>query len=113
LLKAERDFGSRAGSRGDADDFVALLDDGARLHRDGVFPILGKASIRNFVAARILSVKWDPMRCEVARSCDLAYTYGKYEMKGSGGTKGYYAHVWRRSGKAPWWIVLDTAMEAR
>jgi ketosteroid isomerase-like protein len=113
LLRIERDFGRRAESRGDADDFVGLLDDAARLHRDGVFPVLGKAAIRDFLAARLLAVDWDPIHADVARSCDLAYTYGRYEMKGSGGSKGYYAHLWRRSGTSPWRIVLDTAMEVQ
>jgi ketosteroid isomerase-like protein len=109
LLTKERSLG-RHGSGGELDDFVRLLDDDARLHRSGTFPVVGKQAIRDFLAVKLLALKWEPIHADVARSGDLAYTYGSYELKGSGEPRGYYAHVWRRRSPRDWKIILDTAI---
>lgn len=62
------------------------------------------------------------MSADVARSNDLGYTYGRYELRGEGGggaggtqttaaaEKGYYVRVWKRArAGGRWKIALDTA----
>ena len=41
-----------------------------------------------------------PAGGEVAKSGDLGYTYGAYELRGGGRPveKGFYAHIWKRDG---------------
>jgi hypothetical protein len=61
----------------------------------------------------------EPLKAEVARSNDLGYTYGRYELRegdarpdATATEKGYYVRVWKRDGAgggaSRWKIVLDT-----
>lgn len=57
-----------------------------------------------------------PLKSDVALSNDLGYTYGSYELKGTGDAvaassaseKGYYVRVWKRDRAGRWKIALDT-----
>lgn len=89
-----------------AGGFLELLEDGARLYRDGVFPVIGKAAIRAFVADDPTVSARKPIKADVARSGDLGYTYGSYDAAGE---KGYFAHVWKRGGDGRWRLTFEVA----
>jgi len=114
LLRAENAFLGSAQKDGITAAFGNYLSSGARLHRDNVQPVLGREAIVQFLAAIDLVPTWAPMFADVARSGDLGYSYGSYELKTAshGDTlaeKGYYARVWKRDASGRWEIVLDTA----
>ncbi|MCA1850656.1 MAG: nuclear transport factor 2 family protein, partial [Acidobacteria bacterium] len=81
----------------------------ARLHRNGIFPITGKREISAYLKGKTMTVTGTTIKADVARSGDLGYTYGSYELKdGATNEKGYYVRVWKFAG-GKWRVVLDTA----
>jgi uncharacterized protein (TIGR02246 family) len=77
----------------------------------------GREAIRKlfagFFALPGLSISWQPSKAEVARSGELAYTTGTYQMSYSGGggkqvtDKGKYVTVWRRQRDGGWEVLDD------
>jgi ketosteroid isomerase-like protein len=113
LMSLDREFLKAVGSRGTAKAFLDYMDDDARLHRNGVFPLTGKTAIAQLLSAKPLVMSWEPIKSDVSQSGDLGYTYGSYELKDSGAQgeaaeKGYYVRVWRRDETGRWRLVLDT-----
>jgi len=110
LMKLDREFLSNSISRGTASAFLDCLSDDSRLHRHGMFPIIGLASIRLFLSANPMQLTWEPIKSDMSRSADLGYTYGSYQLKNteSEPEKGYYVRVWKRNGSGKWKLVLDT-----
>lgn len=78
----------------------------------------GKQSIRKPVADLLglpeLSIAWQPTKVEVARSGDLAYLYGAYELsfKDPGGKtvsdKGKNVEIWKKQSDGSWKCIVDT-----
>ena len=62
------------------------------------------------VAAIKGQLRWQPAKSDVARSLDLGYTYGTYELKsedGKGDESGNYVHVWKRQPDGKWKLALE------
>ncbi len=78
----------------------------------------GKENIRKVVTDMFampgFALSWQPTKVEVARSGDLAYSYGTYQAtfndpKGKPVTdQGKYAEVWKKQPDGSWKCVLDT-----
>ena len=123
LLKTDRDFLGEANARGALKAYQTYLGDEARLHRDRMFPLTTKELIRAHLSRNRSALSGEPMSADVARSNDLGYTYGRYELREGGGgggggaaqttaaaaEKGYYVRVWKRErAGGRWKIALDT-----
>lgn len=108
LLDTEREFLEEATSKGIVNAYLKYLCSDARLHRNGMLPTLGKDSIQMVLSRTTFTQTWKPIKGDVARSADLGYTYGSYEMKeGNAIEKGYYIHIWKRDAQNVWKIVFD------
>jgi len=107
LLEAERELlaAAEAGSVGQA--YQSRLSDDARVHRLNVMPVVGKDALRGWLAQQTMALNGEPIKADVARSGDLGYAYGEYELGGAKPEKGYYARVWKRDGQGEWRIVMD------
>ncbi len=78
----------------------------------------GKENIRKVVTDMFampgFALSWQPTKVEIARSGDLAYSYGTYQAtfndpKGKPVTdQGKYAEVWKKQPDGGWKCVLDT-----
>jgi ketosteroid isomerase-like protein len=108
LVEAERGFARAAVEHGVREAFLANLADDAVLFRPR--PVPGRA----WTAARPsppFVLNWEPVFVEVARSGDLGYTTGPYELREKGAEApdtGHFVSVWRRAGAGgPWKVVLD------
>jgi ketosteroid isomerase-like protein len=111
LQTIERAFSKTSQSSGTAAAFSEYADENARLHRNGVMPVLGKPAIQKFLSDKRLRLDWEPMKSDVASSADLGYTYGKYsatEADSKVAENGYYVHVWRKDKSGKWKLVLHT-----
>jgi ketosteroid isomerase-like protein len=66
-----------------------------------------------FFALQNLKISWHPDRADVAKSGELGYTSGAYEMSftdASGKTipdKGKYVTVWKKQSDGSWKVMLD------
>ncbi|MGH7598505.1 MAG: YybH family protein [bacterium] len=112
LMNAERDFLKSAQTSGIVKAFAKHANVDARLHREGVPPILGREAITQFLATKAFNQTWETSFSDVAQSGDMGYTYGSYEMKevnSSNGVteKGYYARVWKSDDDNQWQMVME------
>ena len=91
--------------------YEQLLVADARLHRDGMSPIAGRKTVAQHVAARAARIDWLPFDVKIARSADMAATYGQFRASGGtdGAKEGYYVHLWLRDAAGRWQIAYDIA----
>jgi ketosteroid isomerase-like protein len=113
LENQEREFLKAAKADGVAKAYLSFMADEARLHRNGMFPLTEKDSIRAFFTAKPMTMTWEPIHADVSQSNDLGYTYGSYELRENNTTtaaveKGYFVRVWKRNKDGKWRVVLDT-----
>ena len=73
-----------------------------------------RKSVSGLLGAPGLSITWQPTKIEVARSGDLAYLYGKYEVSfdeapGKRTTdRGKIVEIWKKQSNGTWKCVVDT-----
>ena len=91
--------------------YEQLLAADVRLHRDGMPPIAGRKTVAQHVAAGAARIAWLPFDVKIARSADMAATYGQFHSSGgTGGAKeGYYVHLWLRDAAGRWRLAYDVA----
>lgn len=106
LLKADRAFFASS-VKSATDAWRKLLSDDARIHRNGLFPLVGKQSFLPWVEKQTAAIAGEPIKADVAASSEFGYSYGKYELKTDKPEKGYYVRVWKLDGKGNWRIVFD------
>jgi ketosteroid isomerase-like protein len=103
LNSALRDSQSR-GYRG-------RLAPNARLLRPGVLPQVGESRVLAYLAGQPRYTLSDSRYAESARSGDLGYTWGTYQLarRGAGAKveEGFYARVWTRQRDGQWQVALD------
>jgi ketosteroid isomerase-like protein len=117
VRKADTDWSTAAQSK-QVDSWVAFYTDDTVVLPPNDKPTSGKENIRKVVSELLampgLTISWQPAKVEVARSGDLAYTYGTYQVtfndpKGKPVTDhGKYAEVWKKQPDGGWKCVLDT-----
>jgi ketosteroid isomerase-like protein len=84
-----------------------------RLHRNGVYPILGRSAVIEDLGRRAGPTHFEPAEAVVANSADLAYSYGSFTRgEDANGERGYYAHVWKRAPSGRWFIVAQVEQAA-
>jgi ketosteroid isomerase-like protein len=108
----------KAATARDLDAFVAFYTDDASVLTPNAPIFTGKQPIKDglkeMLADPQFSLALTPSRVEVAKSADLAFTQGTYEMSFSDirGNKfndeGKYLTVWRRQPDGSWKAVEDT-----
>jgi ketosteroid isomerase-like protein len=92
--------------------YSAVVTDESRLHRPGMFPMLGKnAILEHFEKSADAEIGFQPTAAVIAPSGDLAYTYGSYIAQ-PGDKKGFYAHFWKREKNGDWKLVIDVTNPA-
>lgn len=85
---------------GQAAAYRGRLAFAARMHRDGVMPLVGEADILKWLATQPPAKPVEHGFAETARSGDLGYTWGKYG-------EGAYVRVWTRDEGGAWKVALD------
>jgi len=88
----------------------ARLDRDVRLHRDGRMPLVGRDAVLAWAGAAWSSVRYVPIRIEVAGSGDLGVALGGY---GAASEHGTWVRVWKRDVTGRWQIVFETSTPAR
>ena len=115
-LLAQEAHGFASGMSGlTPNDYAKLLADDARLYRNGSPPIASRGAIAHAMAERMRRVTWTPIDARVARSADMAVTYGRYRETDRAAIEhdGYYAHLWLRDRSGAWQLAYDVALPAR
>ena len=107
LADLESRFTRYIGEHGMAKAYAKWLDRSQfRIHRQGKMPIVREDDLSDVLK---FSDNLEFIGGKVARSNDLAFTYGKYTLRKSVSETetGYYVHVWRRNAGGDWKLVAD------
>jgi ketosteroid isomerase-like protein len=117
LLEAERALSNDSTMNGSARALLSRADESFRLYRQNTFPVVGRKAARKALGGRTDVVAWRPTKAEVARSGDLGYCYGTYEVRSKPADEkpseqGNYVRIWKRQGGA-WRVVLDVTSAVR
>ena len=113
LAREASGFGAKEGSL-TPNAYARLLADDARLHRNGSPPLASRAAIAHAVAHATRRVTWTPIDARIAKSADMAVTWGRYREtdRAANVHEGYYAHLWLRDRAGDWRLAYDVALPA-
>ena len=82
--------------------------------RDNSNPIIGRDSIIKLFSEpdSLFKLSWHPDLVVVAKSADLGYTYGKWNLEINNNdtihySNGYYVSIWKKDENNNWKYVLD------
>jgi ketosteroid isomerase-like protein len=113
MVAADRAFSDSSAKFGIKKAFLDFIADDAVLLRPGYLPIVEGDVIKFLTSQEDTSfvMTWTPKGGQLAKSNDLGYTYGVYEIKLK--TKdtvlnGTYVSIWQKQKNGEWKFVLDT-----
>lgn len=114
LLKTDIEFSKTSVEKGAAEAFYIYMTDETVQLPAGLPPIVGRKAIRERMSGSSKAIlKWQPARAEVAKSGDLGYTWGNYEIswQGEDGKTeklyGKYLNIWKKQPDGTWKAVVD------
>ncbi len=115
LLAADSLFDVFSGAHGVAAAFLAFMADDALLFPSNDFPVAGREGIGHEMGKFPpgATLRWKPLRAEVAQSGELGFTYGtaEYRSVDSTGTPTSvytkYVTVWKKQADGSWKFILD------
>jgi len=117
VRKADADWVKAAQTK-KIDDWVAFYADDAVVLPPNDKTVTGKESIRkpitDLLALPGLSISWTPTKVEVAKSGDLAYLYGTYQLSVAGpdgkpiDDHGKMLEIWKKQTDGNWKCIVDT-----
>lgn len=117
VRKADADW-VNAAKTGKVDDWLAFYSDNAVVLPPNDKTASGKTAIRKPIADMLalpeLSISWAPTVVEVAKSGELAYLYGTYQMsfKGPDGKtvteNGKMVEIWKLQADGSWKCIVDS-----
>jgi ketosteroid isomerase-like protein len=95
--------------------YGAVLADGARLHRQGKPPLVGRGPIVAWLERQdvpVAGASAESTAAAAAASGDLGYSYGLYELRTTPIERGAYVRVWARDAAGRWWLVAEVTEPA-
>jgi len=116
LISVDKKFSDLSVSKGTTQAFLTYAADDVILMRQDLLPITGIAELRKHYENRVqknTTLKWKPVKTEVAGSGELGYTFGKWEFivrqdnDKDTSYYGVYVTVWMRQPDGSWKFVLD------
>lgn len=115
LMEADRAFAA-AVAEGGSEAWASWFDAAGAMIQPRVGEISGRDDIRAYMAGLDdpqTSLRWEPLRAEIAASGDLGWTTGTYVSESAdadGETvvgEGRYVTIWRRAADGSWKVVMD------
>lgn len=105
LVATERAFAKLSEAQGIKASFLANVSDDAVIFRPGAVP--AKEWLSSHPNPAVLLV-WHPTFASIARSGDLGWTTGPYELSAKGEKDfGQFSTVWRKQRDGTWKFVID------
>ena len=103
---------SKVAAAKDLDKTVSFYADGAVVLPPNQAVVTTKDGIRNLWKGfldSLTDISWKTTRVETAKSGDMAYLIGTYEMTMKDGTKdkGKYCEVWKKQADGKWKVSAD------
>lgn len=107
LLAADQALNTQIAVAGSAEAYAAATTASSRLHRSGFMPPIGGAAIGAWMKEHAPGMTASTGAADTARSGDLGYSYGTYDVKGAQPQHGAYVRVWQRDAAGKWLVVAD------
>lgn len=109
-MKTDRDMSTMAEQNGFYEALLHYAAEEFVKFNDNDYPAVGKAAFEEKVAGRpgTKLLQWTPVHGEVARSGELGYTWGNWELHLKDTVMyGNYFSVWKRGMDGSWKLALD------
>jgi ketosteroid isomerase-like protein len=116
IRKADTDWAKAAQTK-KVDAWMAYYSDDATIlppnEKTASSPDAIRKSIGDMLGLSDLSITWEPTKVEAAKSGDLGYSYGTYQLifSGAGGKpvedRGKYLEVWKKQKDGSWKCAAD------
>ena len=107
LLTADKAMNAKMAAAGSAEAYGEVTTSASRLHRSGFLPPIGTTAIRAWMMKNAPAMTASTGAADTARSGDLGYSYGIYDVKGTQPQHGAYVRVWQRDATGKWLVVAD------
>jgi ketosteroid isomerase-like protein len=111
LLAADKALNAQIAAAGSAEAYGEVTTGASRLHRSGFMPPIGAAAIRSWMKENAASMTASTGAADTARSGDLGYSYGTYDVKAAQPQHGAYVRVWQRDAAGKWLVVADVVQK--
>jgi ketosteroid isomerase-like protein len=117
MMQTDIDFSNRSVEVGSQQAFIEYAANNVTLLKPNSYPIVGIDALKqSYIGKSDSSYKltWKPSYAKIAKSGELGYTYGIWEVEilvgdNKGKTaQGTYATVWEKNEIGEWRFVLDT-----
>jgi ketosteroid isomerase-like protein len=111
LLAADKALNAQIAAAGSAEAYGEVTTSASRLHRSGFIPPIGSAAIRSWLKEHAPAMTASTGAADAARSGDLGYSYGTYDVKAPQPQHGAYVRVWQRDASRKWLVVADVVQK--
>jgi ketosteroid isomerase-like protein len=112
ILNADIAFSDMSRQVGMKKAFLQYIDNEGTLLRPDHLPFVGADAI-DYISALSdtgYTLSWKPLKAEMAKSGDLGYTYGVYELKLPDTVfRGTYINIWKKENDGEWKFVLNSS----
>ncbi len=116
LINVDKSWSEHSLQKGYHKSRIDFADNAATDLLEGEMPLHGINEIKEYAASHpdsTFTLIWKPLRCEVAASGELGYTFGGWTMKTKSKTGkdtllfGDYMTVWKRQPNGSWKYIVD------
>lgn len=113
LKKLDEKLSQDTFKKGEIKSLPAVADPNIRVYRENKFPLIGLENVRPVLLTEPGLLSWKPQFVDVARSGDLGYFYGVYQIKDKSGAdgkvieEGSYIRIWTKQPGGKWKVAID------
>jgi ketosteroid isomerase-like protein len=111
LQAADKALNARITTAGSPEAYGEVTTSASRLHRSGFMPPIGATAIRSWMKENAPTMTASTGAADTARSGDLGYSYGTYDVKAAKPQHGAYVRVWQRDASGKWLVVADVVQK--
>jgi len=111
LIAVDIAFSALSKERGMNHAFLSYVAEESVMLSPNKMPIVGKDKINALFQSNDSDKEftWEPLYADVAKSGELGYTYGTFQIFTAGTIqKGTYVSIWKKDFKGAWKFVLDS-----
>jgi len=110
IISADLAMSDMAAKEGFHKALLAYADDSVVKPSEGEFPVIGKAALAKYWAAKneITAITWEPYKAEASMSGEIGYTLGNWKFVAKDSTYyGNYYTIWKKQADGKWKFVVD------
>jgi|SRR6185437_2984375 len=111
IMNADVAFSDMCRQIGMKKAFLQYIDNEGVLLRPDHLPIIGADAIDyiSVLSDTAYKLSWKPMHAEIAKSGELGYSYGVYQLELNDTIlKGTYVNIWKKENDGEWKFVVNS-----